>query len=479
MKRTIIISILAAAILTGCTRDIWERIDAIDQHLTEMEVQLQQQNESIVALYTLFNAVKSRDFITGITQLEGSAGYVVHFSRYDDIVIYHGTDARVPRVGIKRNPSDGNYYWTIQYGNGETEYIINDTGNMISAVGMVPLLKVEHGKFYISYDNRQTWQYIGEADGKDGDTIFDNIIVTNDYVTFVTMDGEFKIPTNKLVQTLNQNAQIANSNMVTLKGLINGLVGKDLHVTSVSDVVAQGTVIGSEIKLSNGYIFVVSDWVDYTTPMISAEKGEGDEVYYWAVTYSDGTFEWIRDRQGNRVAATAETVEIPTVVPLLDTTENVYYWKSIFAGDTTFVKDTHGNKVVASSNIGEFAAFRSVENGSEYLTLTLANGSVYRIPKAYTLELGEESIELAPGAQKAVTYRIFGADETAQYTLVTQGDVTAWRTASVGEVGAGTVTIKADDTFTGNGKVLLLVSAGSGSIKTVAKTINVNLASED
>jgi hypothetical protein len=479
MKRTIIISILAVAILTGCTRDIWERIDEIDQHLTELETQLQQQNESIVALYTLFNAVKSRDFITGITQLEGNAGYVVHFSRFDDIVIYHGTDAHVPRVGIKRNPSDGNYYWTIQYGNGEAQYIINDTGNMISAVGMVPLLKIDHGKFYISYDSRQTWQYIGEADGKDGDTIFDNIIVTNDYITFVTMDEEFKIPTNRLVQTLSQNAQIVNSNMTVLSGLINGLVGKDLHVTSVSDVVAQGTVIGSEVKLSNGYIFVVSDWVDTNVPMISAEKGEGDEVYYWAVIYSDGTLEWIRDKQGHRVAATAETVEIPTVVPLLDTTENVYYWNSVFAGDTTFVKDTHGNKVIASSAIGEFAAFKSVENNSEYLKLTLANGTVYMIPKAYTLSLSEETISLAPGAQKTVNYRVFGADETAQYTLLTQGDLTASRTATVGDVGAGTITIEAKNTFTGNGKVLLLVSAASGSIKTAAKTINVNLATED
>ena len=220
--------------------------------------------------------------------------------------------------------------------------------------------------------------------------------------------------------------------------------------------------------------------MDTNVPMISAEKGEGDEVYYWAVIYSDGTLEWIRDKQGRRVAATAETVEIPTVVPLLDTTENVYYWNSIFAGDTTYVKDTHGNKVIASSAIGEFAAFRSLDNGNpEYLKLILANGSVYMIPKAYTLSLSDETISLAPGAQKAVTYRVYGADASAKYTLLTQGAVSAWRTANVGDVGSGTLTIKAEDTFSGNGKVLLLVSAGNGSIKTVTKTINVNLASED
>ena len=77
--------------------------------------------------------------------------------------------------------------------------------------------------------------------------------------------------------------------------------------------------------------------------------------------------------------------------------------------------------------------------------------------------------------QKPVTYRVYGADANSQYTLITQGDITATLTQDSKDVEAGVITVKTGATFTGNGKVLLLVAAGKGSTKTMTKSITVAL----
>ena len=477
MKKILTAAILAMALLTACTKGYRERIDELDAQLTELKAQLEQQNKTIASLQTILQAVKSRDFITGITQLEGNSGYVVHFSRLGDIVIYHGTDAHVPRVGIQRNP-DGNYYWTIQYGNSEPQFIINDTGNMIPAVGLVPLLKIEKGKFYISYDSRKTWQYLGEADGVNGDNIFEKIDVTDDYVSFVTAEHEFRIPTNKLVQSLYQNSVTANQEVGSLSKLIKELPGKDVCVVSVTDLIVDKKPAGSVIKLSSGQTITIRDWISTTGPKITVDKDKGDKVYYWALIYSDGSREWILDEKGKRVAATSENVEIPTVVPVLDPSDNTYYWNMVAAGDTTVVKDIHGNKVAVTCTAGEFAVFKGVDNSNaDFLVLTLVNGNKIQIPKIYTITVTPESISLKKNVSKTVSYRVYGADKNAEYTLVTQPSnaLTATMTKDSKEVGVGTIKILAGPGFNGNGKVLFMVSAGNGSTKTMTKIINVAL----
>ena len=469
---------MIATILTGCTGEIKERIATLDEQITKLEEELAKQNESISSLYAVLYAYQKKDFITGITQLEGNAGYAIHFNSLGDIIIYHGTDAHVPRVGVKRNPDDGNYYWTIQYGSGEAKFIVNEAGDYVSAVGMVPLLKIENGKFYISYDSRATWQYLGEADGANGDDIFKKVTFNDDYVTFETQEETFKIPTNKLVQKLYQNATVISQNMSGLSTLIRHLASSALCVESVSDLIIDGEVAGSVVKLSSGDSLVVRDWTDTSTPYISAEKEGADSVYFWALVSPDGSKEWIRDGKGNRVAATGVNMEIPVVVPLLDTTDHTYYWNVVAGGDTTFVKDLYGNKVAVTSHGGELAVFKRVNNAyPDFLIIELFSGATINIPKIYTIAFSPASLSMKVSTTKTVSYRVYGADSRTQYNLVTQGDLTATLTQTTGDPGGGTITVTTGAAFAGNGKVLLLVSTGNGSPKTMTKSINV--AKED
>lgn len=476
MKRILAATLLLLTVLTGCTGELKERIAALDEKITKLEEQVGKQNESIRSLYVVLAAYQRKDFITGITQLEGNAGYAIHFNSLGDIVIYHGTDANVPRVGIKRNPDDGGYYWTIQYGNGPVDYIINQAGEMVSAIGVVPLLKIEKGKFYITYDSRATWQYLGEADGANGDDIFQKITYNDDYVIFKTAEGEYKIPTNKLIQGLYQNAVAINQNMSALTRVIKDLENKAVCVTSVGDYVVGGEVVGSVIRLSTGDSLVINNYESTGTPYISAEMEEGDTVYYWAIVSPDGSKKWILDAEGNRMAATGEHVEIPTVTPVYDSTDKVFYWNMVAAGDTTLVLDIHGNKVPATSHEGELKIFKSVNNNyRDYLLITLANGSTIQIPKIYSIAFSAEAVSMAVSSQKVVEYHVYGADASMNYNLITQGDLTATRAADTETLGSGKITIKTGSTFSGNGKVILLVTAGNGSTKTMVKSITVAL----
>ena len=230
------------------------------------------------------------------------------------------------------------------------------------------------------------------------------------------------------------------------------------------------------IKLSNGDSLVINDYISEGSPYISAEKEEGDSVYYWAIVNADGSKKWILDPEGNRMPATGEQIAIPTVTPVLNPDDNTYYWNIVSAGDTTFVLDQNGKKVPVTSHEGELSIFKRVDNSyDDHLVIVLANGGTLTIPKIYTIAFSTTSLTMAVSTQKPVTYRVYGADANSQYTLITQGDITATLTQDSKDVEAGVITVKTGATFTGNGKVLLLVAAGKGSTKTMTKSITVAL----
>ena len=478
MKRILTFAIILMTILPGCTGELKERVAQLDSQITKLEEELEKQNKSIAALYAVLYAYQKKDYITGISQLADNAGYAIHFQSLGDIVIYHGTDAHVPRVGIKRNPDDGGYYWTIQYGNDEAQFIINESGDMVSAVGMVPLLKIENGKFYISYDSRKTWQYLGEADGANGDDIFKKITYNEDYVIFETEEESFKIPTNKLVQNLYQSTSTINQNISGLSTLIKHLEKDAVCVVSVKDLIVEGKAAGSVVILSNGDSLVVKDWIDAGSPYISPEKEPGDSVYFWAIVSSDGTMNWILDAEGDRIAATGVNIDIPVVVPVLDDKDKTYYWNVVAAGDTTAILDIHGKKVAVTSHGGELSLFKKVDNSQrDYLIIVLANGSTITVPKIYTIAFSPESLSMKASASRSVAYRVYGADMYVRYSLVTQGDLTATITPDTEDIETGTIVIKTGAGFTGNGKVLMIATAGNASSKTMVKSINI--AKED
>ena len=91
-----------------------------------------------------------------------------------------GADGHTPVIGVAMD-TDCIYYWTV-----DGKWLTDDAGNKIKAVGtdgqngsdgfngvdgkdaVTPQLKIEDGKWYVSYDNGASWIEIGQATGDEG-----------------------------------------------------------------------------------------------------------------------------------------------------------------------------------------------------------------------------------------------------------------------------------------------------------------------
>lgn len=181
---------------SSCTdlEGVESRLSELEKHMTALEKQCNEMNSNITTLQSIVEALQSGDYITSVTPIttEGIIeGYTISFSNAKSITIYHGkdgVDGHTPIIGIKKD-IDGIWYWTV-----DGEWLLNDIGSKVKAVGsdgITPQLKIEDGYWFVSQDNGQTWSQLGRASGKDGDSIFQSVTVTDNDVTFVTTDGQF------------------------------------------------------------------------------------------------------------------------------------------------------------------------------------------------------------------------------------------------------------------------------------------------
>ena len=283
-----------------------------------------------------------------------------------------GKDGQTPVIGIKKD-GDGVYYWTL---NGE--WLLDDNGEKVPASGkdgqdgapgapgqdgtdgtpgapgapgadgkdgVTPQIKIEEGYWYVSYDNGLKWTRLGKAtgedgkdgvdgapgqdgaagapgqDGQDGDSMFRDIEITSDYVFITLADGtQFKIPTWKAFEELQDKVDQANSNIAALQAIVAALQNND-YVTSVVSVYEKGQVIGYTITFSKSGIVTIyhgkdgadgadgkpgadgsdgEDGKDGQTPVIGIKK-DVDGVYYWTLNG-----EWLLDDNGEKVPASGK-----------------------------------------------------------------------------------------------------------------------------------------------------------------------------
>lgn len=255
MKRTLLLALSLLAVVACSKFDdsaIWEELDKHEDRIVKLETLCNQMNTNITSLQTIIIALQSNDYVVNIAPImEGNKeiGYTITFAKSGSITIYHGKDGKdgangadgkdgqngtdgkdgyTPKIGVKQY-TDGRYYWTL-----DGTWLLDDNGNMIPATGedgkdgtngsdgkdgedgedgtngtngkdgITPLLKIEDGYWFLSYDNGATWQKLGKAtgnngldgvpgadgaDGEDGDSIINSITQDNDNVYFNLSDG--------------------------------------------------------------------------------------------------------------------------------------------------------------------------------------------------------------------------------------------------------------------------------------------------
>ena len=227
--------ILATTCIYGCKKfddsHLWDSINNLNDRVGRLEEMCDRMNTNISSLQSIVQALENNDAIRNVSSLPNGEGYTITFVSGKTINIYNGTDGKdgsdgddgvdgkdgiTPVISVKQD-ADGVYYWTL---NGD--WLIVD-GQKVKAVGedgsdgqdgtdgedgapgsdgtdgkdgITPQFKIEEGYWYISYDNRQTWEQVGKATGEDGlngadgENFFKSVSIENGYVCFILNDTE-------------------------------------------------------------------------------------------------------------------------------------------------------------------------------------------------------------------------------------------------------------------------------------------------
>lgn len=232
MKR-IVLTICMLVLSFSCAKyddiALWNRSFDMNQKIDNLTAVCNKINTNIQSMNSVIKAIQGNDFVTQISPIIENGtevGYVITFNKSGSITIYHGKDGEdgddgkdgeSPVVSLRQH-ADGLWYWTV---NGE--WIRDADGNMICASGkdgITPILKIEGGSWYISYDNGVSWEEepLGPASGENGDTLIQDITYDGSNIYITLPDGNtLTIPYRKSLKvTFQQGNDIINAEEATI-----------------------------------------------------------------------------------------------------------------------------------------------------------------------------------------------------------------------------------------------------------------------
>lgn len=214
--------------------------------------------------------------------------------------------------------------------------------------------------------------------------------------------GALEEKVTALEQTVNQ----MNTNLKALQETVNVLTAGD-YIKEVTEVLAGDEVIGYTItfgKHSPVTIYNGEDGKNGSTPAISVVVG-ADGKYYWTVNG-----EILKDSTGKDVCATG-------MAPLLRINNGVWQY-SVDNG-------ANWSDIVVNGYAG--VIFKTVTVGEDSVSIELADGQVFEIPKMsdFDLKFSSLSYYVENNAVYSVDYTIDGADNQTVVIAFPSGDVAA------------------------------------------------------
>ena len=176
MKKLFYLVAAVGMIFTSCEdyddTGINNKLNELDQRLTELEATVKAMNQDIAGIQTLVDAMQNNVYVSRI--VEGETGYEVFFTNGESITISNGKDGEAGKDGvtvtIMLDETDGQYYWAVTK-DGVTSFIEVDGKRILvkGDKGNTPLMRVvmegETGYWEVSYDNGQTYERVLLPDG--------------------------------------------------------------------------------------------------------------------------------------------------------------------------------------------------------------------------------------------------------------------------------------------------------------------------
>lgn len=470
--------ILAVLVATpGCTDKYFERIDELQARLDALQSACDQINSDLAQLKKLIEAIQAKDMITGITEIQENGvttGYKINFVQHDPVTIMNGKDGNIPLISSKYDADGGNYYWTVQYGSGTVEWLLDPEGNKVLAVGVLPYLTIRDGNWYYTLDG-VTYMELGRADGNPGDPMINSIDTSNsDYVIITLANGQkLKIPTYQAYLGLKERVENVNKNTDATAKIIQAILDKITYLTDVSPILDGTDTVGLSFGLNNGKRGQIYDWTSAVTPVIFAKKDTTDNKLYWAYEFGTLGEQWVLTPDKQKILASSEPAEAP-VVGVTRGDDGEWYWTVTYKGTTELLRfPVEGGYAPHALDSAQNCAFSAVVNNTFSLDVTLKDGTKLSLPKQYSVSFFYEEGSrfdgdtltmkmVSGGDRKRLRYQAFGPNPT--FTTVGEGGFDAYG-VSIDDVNY--IEFHAPALFqNGVGKVMVIFTFGSTSAPT-------------
>lgn len=256
-------------------------------------------------------------------------------------------------------------------------------------------------------------------------------------------DTDLKGQIDKLdqrVTKLEQTVEQLKSNMIGLQTTIEAAMSKT-EITNVSTLAdgAGYTITFSDEKYGTITLYNGSN------PSLSAKK-DSDGRYYWYWTVSG---DWLVDDAGNKVPT--------SIVPIFRVNTEGHLEVS-YDGLTYSIV----NFVDADGTTFKPEVFKSIENGDDAVTFTLANGETIVVPKAkvFSLNIDASIIGIMANQTLRYPYTVTNADEDTFVAGFSSGDFAISIISN--SVSDGVVEITAPPVVS-DGKVLVIATNSKGT----------------
>ena len=484
MKRLFGLFLLAVLLMTttGCTDDLLRKLDELDARIEDLERLCDQLNSDLGSLRSLVETLQSQDMITGISEIRDANGslvsYKINFVTHEPITITNGKDGTVPMIASRMNPEDKNWYWSIEYGDGTSDWLRAADGTMMLSIGILPYVTVRDGSFLFTVDGVE-WIDLGKADGVDGDRMFKAIDLSDkDFVVITLTNGEvLKIPTYDAYKRLKDEFDKINQNTDAQVSLLQARKEHLAWITSVVPIVSEGDTTGLTVSLSNGKTFSIHDWTSSLSPDIFFKEAS-DDCLYWAYSLGGSGDHWVLSSDGLRVPASSDSVSVPRVSVTRDK-DGEYYWTVTVDGETEFLRTAVGKEWAPHAIDSVTRIFSEVRNYTDSLVVVLKDGGTrFVLPKQYTVSFTEldgkavgSSIAMGVSQTRRLRYTANGTD--VSLTLVQQGGFKVSQTTL--EDGTSGIEITSPLDFTSNKArvTAIFTFPTESSPVTIVKTITI------
>lgn len=479
-KRIITSLILCITLLCGCMNELDNALNQLERRIANLESRCNQMNSTIEGLRQMVETLESHDFIKSVDPLyQGGRiiGYTITFTHAAPITVYNGTDAETPLLGVAQ-AEDGLYYWTVKYPSQDPVFVTDNFGQRIPTNASTPRLKIENGNWMVTYDNGETWTTLGRATGEDGASFFRSVINQGDYAQFNLLNGTtIELPYWDSYTTLYNAVEKANKNLESFQALA-GSIQKNVYADNVLPIVSGRDTVGYSIHLSDGTTWPLYNGTGTNVPVISARplSATGNEVLYWAISYGKNTFQWILDENGKRIQANAPEGQTVKLTLLIE--KGRYYWGVAYGDADAQFLYCDGKKVEASTQAPEALVRSVVEIIDGMVRITLADGQTIDVPMRHpiTVNFGTGvsggAVNMAASDTVTVTFNINPASDRTQVLPIAPEGFYSTAASTSPDYNYWRLDIISPATFTsGSSKLNLLVSDGTGAMRTIVLTI--------